>query len=166
MSPLDRELRDAFKALSDASLKISELLSFEDPSRPEVWPNTGEPLTAKRFHRMMNKDEAPDEPAHLNYDTGHPLASQAQVDKRIAATKHASVMGYDYEHWCRMVYRVRTEVFRMDRKSFAKLQGLTDAAVRHWESGISFASLDSRTFLERVSAALHGVEIDSWRGSK
>ena len=169
MSPLDRALRDAFRALGDASLKLAELLSFEDPDRPEVWPNTGEPLTAERFQRMMHKDEppeAPPTPKHVSYLTGEPIQAPARVKKRVSAQRHAASMGYDYEHWCKMVRRVRKELFKVDRKNLAVLLGLSETAVRQWEYGIAFASLPSRTSLERISAALHGVDIDSWRKPK
>ena len=161
MSPLDRALRDAFRALGDASLKLAELLSFEDPDRPEVWPDTDAPLTAER---MIDKvDEPPPTPKHVSYLTGDPIQAPARVKKRISAQRHAAAMGYDYEHWCKMVRRVRKELFKVNRKNLAVLLGLSETAVRQWEYGIAFASLPSRTSLERISAALHGVDIDSWR---
>lgn len=162
MSPLDREFRDAFRALGNASLKLAELMS---PQQTLV----GEPLTAERFHHMMHRDEtpkAPPTPRHVSYLTGEPIQAPARVKKRISAQRHASAMGYDYEHWCKMVRRVRKELFKVDRKNLAVLLGLSETAVRQWEYGIAFASLPSRASLERISAALHGVDIDSWRNSK
>lgn len=162
------ELHELSCKVAGAPIAVSTNRSADDRS-----VNT--PLTAERFARMMHKDETPTPPRkastpppkkHLNYTNGKPLASQAQVDKRTSANIHALSMGYDYEHWCKMVYRVRTKVFCLNRKDFATLLGLTDAAVRHWEFGISFASLDSRMFLERVSAALHQIDDQSWKGSE
>ena len=147
MSPLDRALRDAFRALGDASLKLAELLSFEDPDRPEVWPDT----------------EAPPTPKHVSYLTGDPIQAPARVKKRVSAQRHAASMGYDYEHWCKMVRRVRKELFKVDRENLGLLLGLSETAVRQWEYGIAFASLPSRTSLERISAEIYGVDIDSWR---
>ena len=53
-----QKLHDAVLLLGDAALEIATALSaFMGSGSSPPWPNTGEPLTADRFHKLMSVDE-------------------------------------------------------------------------------------------------------------
>ena len=55
-----QKLHDAVLLLGDAALEIATALSvFMGSDAAPPWPNTGKPLTAERFHKLMADEPAP-----------------------------------------------------------------------------------------------------------
>jgi hypothetical protein len=101
-------------------------------------------------------------PQGVSYITGEPI-SKLRAEKRAMARGGAERAGYDYEHWCRMVRRIRVHKFNLRAGGLGDLVGVSAEAVASWEAGVCFAKSSTRERLERISHALAGTTADSWK---
>ena len=178
MSEDMQKLHDAVLQLGDAALEIATALSaFMGSGAAPPWPNTGEPLTVDRFHKLMSVDEPTiagtgtgfvEVPAArsfstLSYVSDKPLGSEARRHKRVRAWANASKSGYDFEHWCRMFRRVRLTEFKVSITGMAIIMDMTEGAIQNWETGVCFALPATRSRIERLCKELHGISESSWR---
>jgi DNA-binding transcriptional regulator YiaG len=162
-----QKLHDAVLLLGDAALEIATALSvFMGSDAAPPWPNTGKPLTAERFHKLMaDEDVAPpkvaEPPCAKSYVTGTPL-SASRAAARVKATLGATSAGYDFECWCRRVRSVRIQM-KVSTSGFAEILGVSPGAVVNWETGVCFAKSATRSQLERMAAHLCGTPKALWR---
>ncbi len=163
-----QKLHDAVKALGDAALDIATLISSlsqegekTSSDRPQ-WPNTGKPLTAERFQKMIEAPDKPEVPIARSYVSGRVFVGE-RIHKRHKAKERAARVGYGFERWCKTVRRVRGEL-KLNKAQFGAVLGVTSSAVQNWEVGVCFAKRTTRDRLERLAHSLCSVEPAHWRG--
>jgi DNA-binding transcriptional regulator YiaG len=167
MSEDMQKLHDAVLQLGDAALEVATALSAFMGSGAAPWPNTGEPLTVDRFHRLMGADEPTIAGTGTgfvesrSYATGAPL-SVPRSKARAKAMLRAASAGYDFECWCRRVRSVRTQM-DLGTSGFAEILGVSPGAVSNWETGVCFAKSATRSQLERMAAHLCGTPREAWK---
>ena len=96
------------------------------------------------------------------YGGGTTLGESGQKLRR-AAQAHARDRGYDFEHWCRSVRRLRVEVLGCTATQFGAMVGVCKGTVHNWEAGLGFPHPKNLSALEALGEGVAGWTRHNWR---